>query len=377
MLNGENRRVLFVDCCPWTGGAQLSFLSLVRCMRREGIRPYVLSGDNHAGGVLATCRELGIESRRIRTKHWRRNARGLWHYVRDRYRTGRLFADLLAEFNPRLVHANGLRTALLLLGRIPRHIPEVVHDRDVRFPALLRLPVARRAEHFLCISNCVGNKWRALLREERLSIVPNGFDTPALARTEAARLPPALRGGRVVACVGDLVRWKRHDLFLHGLAGVCRDNPDVRGLLLGRPRDEEGTAWLRELQELSVTLEISDVVEILTDINDALPWIAASDVLVSTSENEPFGRVVVEALALGRPVVATKGGGPEEILGASRAGFLVEDHPAALAEGISAALQAAADGSLADVAQRLAGRYSLERMVRDTLAVYERLTGEA
>jgi len=376
MMSGDTKQVVFVDCCPWTGGAQLSLLSLVRCVRREGVKPYVLAAAQHPGGVLAQCREMGIACGRLQARHWQKNLRGMWHFLCDRYRIRAVFTAVLTETNPQLIHVNGIRAALLLLGLIPKDIPVIVHDRDIHVPKLARHLIAWQTWHIVSISSCVAEKWLPIIADDRLSIIPNGFDIAGIAQKSPARLPASLRDKKVFVCVGDMVRWKRHDLFLEALSRVFATDSAVGGLILGRTRDSNGRRWLRELEGVSASLGLDGVLEFITDADNALPWIAASDVLVCASDREPFGRVILEALALGKVVVATKGGGPEEILSGNRAGWLVDDTPEAMAAGMAAAMDSTTVSSLSNEALAVAKKYTLQHMSQNVLELYSRLIVE-
>lgn len=217
----------------------------------------------------------------------------------------------------------------------------VVHRR-VDFPVSAR-GMGRikynRARHFICVSSAVARVMVACgVPEERLTVVYDGVEVAPPAA------PAELGPGRIVLAVGALVDHKDHATLAAAAEGL-----DARVLVAG-----EGPLRGR----LSGTR-----LELLGQRQDIPALLARADVFVHCSKTEGMGQVVAEALAAGRPVVATAAGGVPEVVG--EAGIVVPvGDPTALREGIRRAL----------AGERMAAwdreRFSVERMVEGTLAVY-------
>jgi len=277
----------------------------------------------------------------------------------DRRRIGRRLRQLAGEWRPTIIHANTVRAGLLVPGCLAREFPLVVHDRDLRAPRLARRLVAAKAGCIVAISEAVAAHW-----PNGCQIVPNG-----LAVAEIARALPASQYTGQVVMVADFVPWKRHDLFLHALADVRGHHPEGKAVLVGRVRDGDAR-WLERTRGLARELGLDESVTFLTDVTCAWPHLAACRALVSCALDEPFGRTVVEALALGKPVVAVRGAGPEEILRNTTAGVLVEARPSAIASGLLQTWDWAEDPERARAARRCADRYSVPRMLRGICDIY-------
>lgn len=172
---------------------------------------------------------------------------------------------------------------------------------------------------------------------------------------EGAAVPPAKRlelraeldtphGDVVVLQVGRLERWKGHRLHLQALS-LLRKVPGWRYWIVGgaqRPHERE---YLQELRDLSVRLGVAERVIFVGERSDVPDLMAAADVFCQPNEApEPFGRVFVEALAAGLPVVSTRMGGAVEIIDDS-CGVLV---PPGDAPSLAEALR----GLIADPARR-------------------------
>jgi glycosyltransferase involved in cell wall biosynthesis len=196
-------------------------------------------------------------------------------------------------------------------------------------------------------------------------VIPNGVD---LDRFAPSPLPPE----PVVAIVANLIAYKRHGLFLQAFELVARSVPESRAVLLG-----EGPERSR-LEKLAAELGIAERVEFRGGVADVRPHLADARVVVLTSEHEGTPNALLEAMAMGRPVVATPVGGVPDLVQDGVAGRLAAPSPAALSEAISALLT---DDDLAGVmatrARERAEEFDWERVVTLTGAAYRRvLEGE-
>ena len=153
----------------------------------------------------------------------------------------------------------------------------------------------------------------------------------------------------VLLTVNHLHPRKRLDLFLEALARVVETRPDALGVLVGdgvdRPRLEELAARLGVEKSVRWTGHAPEA--------DLVALYRRASVYLHTGRQETFGLSVLEATAMGVPVVAVDEGGPRDILEQGALGRLVPPDAAALAE---AALRSLADPAATDLAQRAAGR---------------------
>lgn len=209
---------------------------------------------------------------------------------------------------------------------------------------------------------------------EKIRVIYNGVNLERLkadpARVAAIRtrlgVPP---GGEVVGILASLTPAKDHQTFLRAAALVSRERPDLRWAIVGdgplRPR----------LETLASEVGLADRVVFFGYQRQVADFLAACDLLVSSSrDNEGLSNSILEAMALGVPVVATDVGGNRELVEDRVTGYLVPtEDPGALARAIGTALaDAATRRALAERARRLvASRFSLASMV----GAYERLYG--
>jgi glycosyltransferase involved in cell wall biosynthesis len=149
-------------------------------------------------------------------------------------------------------------------------------------------------------------------------------------------IPP---GRTVIGLVGRLQPWKGQDRFLGALAELRRRGNDVHGLLVGGEAYERSAGYGDELRALSERLGLGDRVTMTGQVDDPRPYFELIDVAVNASEAEPFGIVLLEAMAAGTPVVAVAAGGPLDVVEPRVSGVLAADgSPPALAAAIAALL---------------------------------------
>jgi glycosyltransferase involved in cell wall biosynthesis len=215
---------------------------------------------------------------------------------------------------------------------------------------------------------------RGIGRPEQYVTVPSGVPTEQLRASApsrgAARARLALdTDAFVMVGLGRLVPIKGFDLLLRALPAVATAVPSTRLMLVGDGPDRG------MLEALAVSLGVSDRVRMTGETTDVAGHLVAADVVVVPSRNEGMGRVVVEAMALGVPVVATAVGGIPAVVVDGECGRLVEpDDVAALAAAlVELARDAGLRRKLGDGARERAEHFSTEVANAKLLALYAAL----
>ena len=212
---------------------------------------------------------------------------------------------------------------------------------------------------------------RVICRGVDVSVYTPGAVTQARVIQLAGqwRLPD---GKSVIMLPGRLTAWKGHKVLLEALTHLQRDDYVV--VFVG---DEQGRHEYRKQLERQVEQNgLSHIVRFAGPCRDMPAAYMSADVVVSASTKpEAFGRVIVEAQAMGRPVVAFDHGGAKETILGGETGLLVEPgNVVALAQALEAALDLTAERRkrMAEVAIRhIAENFTLDKMCASTLAVYE------
>jgi glycosyltransferase involved in cell wall biosynthesis len=243
--------------------------------------------------------------------------------------------------------------------------------------------VMARGERVIAISQFVAEHTGRVygVGADRLRTIPRGVDLDVFCPrlVSGARMANLHRQWRlpdgvpVVMLPGRLTRWKGGLDFVAAISAIGRR--DIFCLLVGA---EQRAGFRRELQMAIERRRLSEIMRMVADCDDMPAAYMLADVVVSAStEPEGFGRTIVEAQAMGRPVVATDHGGAAETIVPGVTGWLVPPNdPAALGRAIGAALAlTSADRSL--LAQHaiahVAAHFTREQMCAKTIAVYEEL----
>ncbi len=244
--------------------------------------------------------------------------------------------------------------------------------------------VMARGDRVIAISRYVGQRVAAGygVPPARLRVIPRGVDTglfdPArVAGDRIHRLAQAWRlptGARIVMLPARLTRWKGATALLEAIATLGR--PDVVCLLVGA--DQGRTRYPRALEAQAARLGLGARLRLAGHCDDMPAALMLADVVVSASlKPEPFGRAVIEAQAMGRPVVAFDHGGAAETVVHGHTGLLVPpgDVPA-LATAIATALDLPeAERTLLawQARQAVLDGFTTRAMQDATLAVYREL----
>jgi glycosyltransferase involved in cell wall biosynthesis len=194
---------------------------------------------------------------------------------------------------------------------------------------------------------------------------PASLPSPAEARRRCG-LPET---GPVIGIVGRLQRWKGMHVFAEAMVEVLKTHPDASGVIVGGDHEFE-PEYPAFLQQRIADLGMTDRIKLAGIQKNVPEWMQAMDVVVHASDSEPFGIVIVEGMALGKPVVAGDKGGPREIIEPGVTGLLTP-------YGDSAALAAAINRYLDDpafaarigaAARKRAQLFSVDNYARNVVA---------
>ena len=213
----------------------------------------------------------------------------------------------------------------------------------------------------------------------RARVIPNGVDATRFDGMQSTSLRAAFgapNGQFLVGAVGNVRPAKSYDTLLHAAALLAPRAPELRFVIAGDADSALGQRMLLLRDELG----LRDVVTFAGFIADVPGVMASVDVYALTSSSEGFSISTTEAMAAGKPIVATRCGGPEEILEDGVTGLLVENGSAeAVASAIdSLRVNPAMREALGRAAKREVGRrFSLAAHVRSYERLYDECLGGA
>ena len=234
----------------------------------------------------------------------------------------------LSEREPDLVHSNGLKTHVLSAIAAPPCSKLIwhVHDYVGARPLMSRLIrfLAARCDAAIANSQSVACDLDAVCRGRlKIHTVYNALNLkrfnpcgPVLDLDALSGLPPAPEGTVRVGLIATMARWKGHETFLQALSMVPGEHP-IRGYVIGGPiYATAGSQYsLDELRKLASGLNLDSTAGFTGYVDDPASAIRALDIVVHAStQPEPFGLAVAEAMACGKPVVVSNTGGVSEII---------------------------------------------------------------
>lgn len=287
---------------------------------------------------------------------------------------------LLKQLKPQIVHAHDphsvsmAATALSILGE-PR--PALVASRRAEFRiALNSFSRWKYSQVDRFIATCEALRFRLAgdgIRPERIEVVHDGVDVDRISRLEPANVHAAFYlpvGSPIVGNVAALSPHKGHQHLVEAAALVVRDVPDARFVIVG---DGEQRAVLeKQIRDKHLERHV-----FLAGFRlDALELIRSFAVFATCPIHEAMCLPLVDAMAAGKPAVASRAGGIPEVMMDGETGFLVEprDHHT-MAERIVALLKDEALRRRMGGAAHARARadFTIETMVRGVAAVYEKL----
>ena len=222
-------------------------------------------------------------------------------------------------------------------------------------------------------------RYRAWSRQGSALVIPATETValaPLLARREVERAAWGVRPSEIlVAHFGRITVMKGQRLFLAAAARVAARIPEARFLVIGSPFRGDDPAYAAGLRELARTEGLAERVIFRDYVPDPRGLMAASEIVVNSSiVPEPFGLTIIEAMAVARPVIAPRAGGPLEIFVDGQAGVFFRPGDAVdLAARIGELARDSARRERLGRAGRAAveGRFSPARMTRELEAIYD------
>jgi len=355
-VGGRDQPALSVMLLSFTpgvrGGADRSLLLLVEGLVRSGWRPLLVvpaGGQMQEEAARMGARVEVLDLVHFRGCRTRDFAKGLWQLRR-----------VCVENHVDLIHCNAWPALQWVVPvRATLRVPVVCHFRERPSPKRGWVHLLNRSDRIIAVSSASRDDLiHAGVKGARVAVIHNAVD---LSRYDGAGADPCEGHGHghgaVVGMASRLSGWKGHGFFLKAAAQVVQAFPHAEFPIAGAPvRGEE--AYAAELVALAGRLGLERRVRFVGHQEDIVPFMKSLDVLVLTSDREPFGRVVIEAMAAAKPVVAFHGGGVGEVVDHGSTGVLV---PPGDIEGLARAIRMLlADRALAQ-AMGTRGRAKVER----------------
>lgn len=400
----QPKRLLFVENGIGYGGAIICLRHLVRNLDRERFNPMVVTGRtgpqyreiaSEADWRHIPDRHLDIvgTQRSLNSADWPDKVPGLRFLLNQVL--GRLddvgnflpfFARLLWtawRFKADAVHANNeplCNRAALLVAKVLR-IPAICHVRgDLEGSRLMKWAFGL-PDHFIPVSHWVSKNIQTHMEvpEEKVTVIYDGLELDVLDTRADGHLFRSRCGLSdehfSVGLVGLLIPWKGQEIFLDAAKALKNEIPNLKMLIVGGT-PEDCIGYERHLRERVAAEALDDVVIFTGHATDMPQVYNGLDVVVSASTSpEPLGTVVIESMAMARPLIGPNHGGAAEMMEHAKTGLLFNPGDA---NDLAAAIKKFHDQPLLREKLGVAARshalatFSVERHVQEIQSVYDR-----
>ena len=334
-MTDNKRRILVVQFSSALDGSTFSALLLMDGLRKRGWKTTVIFANE--GPAINMFMENGHETAIIPHKSWLRTKK-MVHFIKylvQEYRNARnLFSFIKESSSIDLVYVNTSASLAGILAARKAGIPSLWHLRElfenvggeIKAPNLLMsmvrylfntLPSQKVINSQAVGKNVLGTRY------EDAHLVANACNDSFFNEGRSVfstrtqwNIPLDVP---VIGVPGTLRPMKGHPFFLRAFKLLIRSNPDVRAIISG-----SGSApYTALIQNMVEELELGNHILFLGTIRDMPAFYRASDIVCIPSVAEPFGRIAIEAFAVGTPVVASRVGGLKEIIEDRKTGILV------------------------------------------------------
>ena len=323
--------MLYLCASSRIGGAERSLLEYLATPPREQVLVCAPEGES-----VAALQRLGIRTEVVEMPRLRRT----WGLIG---RLPQIVHTLVAIWHigrregVALIHSN--RTYAHLYGAIAAQllgIPSVWHVRDLIPLGLLGKVLFRLSDRIIAVSEAAKRYVLSYGRVEgKVTRIYNGLDIDRWDRVPSRAPSFSWEAVEIketpfrILCVASLAPWKRHEILLEAFAQVVgRCGNHLQLWLVGSDLFGDHPDYEAGLKRQAATRGVTRYVRFLGQRGDVPELLKRCHLLVLPSVKEPFGRVLLEAMASRKPVIATRGGGPAEIVEDGRTGFLIPPNDA-------------------------------------------------
>jgi len=285
------------------------------------------------------------------------------------------------DLKPDLIHAQFIYPGGLIGVHLKKiyNVPLVVtgHGGDVyTYPFInnnfkkMFLKVVENSDHIITVSNSNYKIFKQFNLEDKVTIIPNCYNDKIFKPMEKSKARETLslpQYKKIILTVGNVIPIKGHEYLIKAIDKVIKKDKNVLCFIIGSGQLKA------KLQKLINNLNLNNYVKLIgAKPHDEIPlWMNACDLFVLPSLMESFGIVQIEAMACGKPVVATQNGGSEEIIMNENLGYLVEPkNPDKLAENILMALDRKWDEKYI---LNYAKKFSSDEIAKETIKIYEKV----
>lgn len=363
--------ILYLNAVPFVGGAEISLLQMLMHLNPGEFTAEIACSKEGTLSKLLNQNKIPVHFLNLGGVNFQRKQALISISLS--------LSLFIKKHGFHILHINSfpLLYAGVLAGKMA-NVPVVLHVRDLlpeKNPWHRKLSL-KKVNQVIAISHAVARTVKPL--SNKVKVIYNGVDInmflPGVNPVSFLKKTGA-SGKNLVGVVGYLIERKGIESFLEAVKTVALKNVDVMFLIVGED-PKPGKPYENKLRKLAQKLGISEKVVFTGYEPSPQEVFAALDILVMPSYEEPFGRVLIEAGACGKPCVATDAGGAPEVIQDGYNGFLVPPgNPEALANAMDSLLK---NPNLARTLgengrKHVEEKFTIQRTAREVQDVYSQL----
>ena len=329
-------KILFYNHTGQVGGAERLLLTILGGLDRANFDPILICPEQ--GPLLAMGTSLGVPAESVSVL----DARFTWrvdYLMRYLKSFARVILDLrkkVISADPDLIHANSVRAGLVVTAAtfgLNKQVVWHIHDLLPRHPfnSLIRaVALLSRRTRMIAVAQASADRFIGSFRplQKRVTVISNGVDLERFHPDENTgrqiRRELRLRADEpVIGIIGRLTPSKGQLELLHAFNRVVSELPTATLLIAGAPAFNQEDEYAELLKRTASDPGVSNRVLMLGARDDVAALMQALDLLVVNSSSEACCLVVLEAMACGVPVLATRTGGTPELIEHGKDGWLV------------------------------------------------------
>lgn len=306
----HNHGIIKVLCVNLEGsisGAEQSLLLLVRFAPRS----IQISAACPTGTLAERLRSLGVRTCNISAPPRKSNHLFIWFFYLAIVNLQLILIVFKAK--PQIIHANNTKAVLaVVLAKTMTDKKLIWHMRDLRCSRLLARICSCLSSKVIVVSRAVKDNLIGLgVKAEFVEVIYNGIavdDIPAEIREKDQSSPITF------ANIGQFVPWKKQLFFIEAAESFLQDGPKARFILIGDDIFGRNSRYKKEIINRVKKSPFVSNIKIIGWQDGLASYWPKLDCLIHTADTEPFGRVIIEAMVHGVPVIAAAGCGPAEII---------------------------------------------------------------
>lgn len=327
-----NKKIIFIHHYPLISGAEKVLVSIISGLQKDEIEPILVCPK---GELSDQMESYGVKTYNIAIpvlrKTW--NPVMFLFFIFSFVQVSISLFMITRKEHAKIIYANSFIACLFSVTMVRLSRKKLVwhmHDLIQKAP-LNRVFVSLAgyvSDTVIATTKFMKQNLASLgVDPDIIEVIPNGIDLGYFDRNRIKQNNFRKHLGissdiPLVGIVGQLTPWKGHRDFLYAAAKVVEKNKYVKFIIVGDSRQNDGNSYRGDLEQLVSNLGIFKNVIFIGFHNDVRKIMSSLNILVNCSCAEPFGMTIIEAMALGVPVIATDSGGVPEIINDGKNGIL-------------------------------------------------------